>query len=1838
MGMQLLPFAVGCLGGVVVRLFASHLGDPGPISGVFASGFSPVFLGDPPFLDIRHCDADTSASQWRISKNLHIVIHPHCIIHSKIRSPVSPPFHSGAAPYSPRFILIGSQDLGVKGSSEGGGPSIGPSEVKVLDIFDGLTDIKNSSPAIGRISRDCLMDGRLSFVAQKETRMIDAIRLNFRRIPESLQNKKVSGSRHVESCEFHELFLDLNNGLPGFREEFGALTHTVSCSRLQLIAWNICNTQGMRVLRSVYIALRGSELSIFNINLGIAGNVANSDSQFFTASKVTLKLIAWDVANSDSQFFTAGKVTVKLIAWDVANSDSQFFTAGKVTLKLIAWDVANSDSQFFTAGKVTLKLIAWDVANSDSQFFTAGKVTLKLVAWDVANSDSQFFTAGKVTVKLTLSSCASHGENTVRPARRSDEALGVRVNVARIAPSLLDLERGAPTGTRNSMFVSLGRRKWHVRGWLTVFRIPLDYRFGRCLPLAETSRPFVHVPVIWASSSSPSHDAILRVEAKDISYTIAAAASQRIVSNEQASDRPANRVSVTKKVSRHDNSFCGASVTRGALGNTINIVTSLRAGRGVGVNEWLGRDVCDCEYQTVKGVAGRLDYWTRCLTVLLLLRSYLSNHTLPTPSRYIGLLGNDMFVFLAFYVGRIYLAAISSFALLLPSTTVLDNIFKRTSTAYVSILRALKFIRLLKVRLNLLMHKFSAWSNDGMKGLGKRENPEKAHRNGIVLHYSHLRKSRASRLTAQPSRPPKAVCKYRSLASDSHTCASGEVPAIFSDSSRKSRLCDLLLLVTFGCRQRKCITSPFGVHSIQHPHSLETYLEVYRDVLEVAAIDLEAGVQTTPKVVKGTGEDMLRDGIDSCNNVGLEFLECVRSVNLYRPRSAVYSVVVFVTDAAITEYLLLQRRNSCLYREPLPSSRTRQKNVVTVERHVGTQFANQRLETLSPPRNAANGKLFRARSSQSDARPIPTTSEASIEQHRNKRAGEIGDTRENPLNGIVRHNSHSPRMGGESSNHCTTTVLRISSSNLIDNIFERENLTAFRMYLVWRQTGEAANEQVTHARVYKVLWNLACSQARSQNFRTSRHTACKQHALLRKGKWFMTQRMFQQPNPNTQRPLYIQRPSWETKLPFNKTLLQAAACDKIQKYAYFHDVVYYEPIKIFVSYLISISHFGTKIDESEIQNHEISLGQHFYIGTKIKLDPGSELGPFDLGSGKILLQPCIRGSRKQDSSCGLTRTSREELNTVIVEAKQSFHLYISTIPQMFGRDVVGRHVESVLVCHPVATTFAHGFEKSIGGEVRFISEIGDVSYNDTETTYRSLHVYALREWQEHIHGTGRGGAVFTHWTRIREDPGSISGPAILISGFHGFPKSLQENAGLGPKQRPWSISSLIPLPCATCTVSNDLGVDETLSQHALHIHGTYNGLNTLEREVTVEAVRQIVNKRHVHQVTSGVAVVKLGSLPCGRSFEILIRVILVASQRLQGHGGIIVRILTFHLDEPVLIPGGVSPRFSHVGIVPYDAAEAQRASKAPLIIYVTALARHLALRPDEVQRDAAIREKYSGFQGQGTAGYLTEPMSECTVDKRERLAAEGRKYGRESAGNRVSKQAKLFANDPSPPAHKHVDGVVRHPPQGDEYRVTRSLHLAPQITAVFQPQCVHARRAVNNTQYSSAGKKGGGGNTGDSRENPSTNGIVRHVPTCENPGVTRPAIEPGSPWWEASRLTTQPPQSRDGIFCAEGKSASSRKLLMVCRNHNSEGECRRALHVRFFIRRKSRLLLGDGLRMAPRTLADVTNKASNSTVKSVHDKVSTIEMNLRNKSLPLYAYILMVALSDIRLVKLVTVD
>ncbi|KAJ8888589.1 hypothetical protein PR048_008081 [Dryococelus australis] len=77
----------GCRGDVVVRLLATHLGEPGSIPGGVAPGFSHVRI-------VR----DDSAGQ-------HVSSGIFCSL---------PPLYSGAAAYSPRFIPVGSQDLDVK--------------------------------------------------------------------------------------------------------------------------------------------------------------------------------------------------------------------------------------------------------------------------------------------------------------------------------------------------------------------------------------------------------------------------------------------------------------------------------------------------------------------------------------------------------------------------------------------------------------------------------------------------------------------------------------------------------------------------------------------------------------------------------------------------------------------------------------------------------------------------------------------------------------------------------------------------------------------------------------------------------------------------------------------------------------------------------------------------------------------------------------------------------------------------------------------------------------------------------------------------------------------------------------------------------------------------------------------------------------------------------------------------------------------------------------------------------------------------------------------------------------------------------------------------------------------------------------------------------------------------------------------------------------------------------------------------------------------------------------------------------------------------------------------
>ncbi|KAJ8867820.1 hypothetical protein PR048_031625 [Dryococelus australis] len=73
---------------------------------------------------------------------------------------------------------------------------------------------------------------------------------------------------------------------------------------------------------------------------------------------------------------------------------------------------------------------------------------------------------------------------------------------------------------------------------------------------------------------------------------------------------------------------------------------------------------------------------------------------------------------------------------------------------------------------------------------------------------------------------------------------------------------------------------------------------------------------------------------------------------------------------------------------------------------------------------------------------------------------------------------------------------------------------------------------------------------------------------------------------------------------------------RVQRWTRDRDEVHFEPPKLAVRNIDPRS--ATIIEDSEIRNHENFLVQHFYIGTKIKLDPASELGSFDLGSRKMV--------------------------------------------------------------------------------------------------------------------------------------------------------------------------------------------------------------------------------------------------------------------------------------------------------------------------------------------------------------------------------------------------------------------------------------------------------------------------------------------------------------------------------------------------------------------------------------------------------------------------------------------
>ncbi|KAJ8871389.1 hypothetical protein PR048_027706 [Dryococelus australis] len=146
----------------------------------------------------------------------------------------------------------------------------------------------------------------------------------------------------------------------------------------------------------------------------------------------------------------------------------------------------------------------------------------------------------------------------------------------------------------------------------------------------------------------------------------------------------------------------------------------------------------------------------------------------------------------------------------------------------------------------------------------------------------------------------------------------------------------------------------------------------------------------------------------------------------------------------------------------------------------------------------------------------------------------------------------------------------------------------------------------------------------------------------------------------------------------------------------------------------------------------------------------------------------------------------------------------------------------------------------------------------------------------------------------------------------------------------------------------------------------------------------------------------------------------------------------------------------------------------------------------------------------------SEDTSRGDIDARRRLSLGRRSAGPDSYPGRYHPRQETSS-------HHHMS-TTRHQEDPEELRSIRSepvLELAAVVFVLFDYE-----GNIMAAQSQQAGRRGGGesygGGNGDTRDNPPTNGIVLHDSHMLKSRVTRPGIEPGSPWWEASRLTAQP--------------------------------------------------------------------------------------------------------------------
>ncbi|KAJ8887814.1 hypothetical protein PR048_014032 [Dryococelus australis] len=108
--------------------------------------------------------------------------------------------------------------------------------------------------------------------------------------------------------------------------------------------------------------------------------------------------------------------------------------------------------------------------------------------------------------------------------------------------------------------------------------------------------------------------------------------------------------------------------------------------------------------------------------------------------------------------------------------------------------------------------------------------------------------------------------------------------------------------------------------------------------------------------------------------------------------------------------------------------------------------------------------------------------------------------------------------------------------------------------------------------------------------------------------------------------------------------------------------------------------------------------------------------------------------------------------------------------------------------------------------------------------------------------------------------------------------------------------------------------------------------------------------------------------------------------------------------------------------------------------------------------------------------------------------------------------------------------------------VTSEWHLddvaAFKVSATRCANETDQREQNRCTQFCKLKQNKRAGETGDPAQTRRPVASSDTIPTCENPGLTRPGIELCSPWWEASSLTAQPPWPPGWALRTCGRSAT----------------------------------------------------------------------------------------------------